>query len=92
MITICLYLSILPTYHSSQAAIIAQLAEERAAAARQQANAERAVDAARGAELAAAKLLADLQAQVCFYACTNSGWTMICIALLGLASTNKTVV
>lgn len=49
---------------TEQAAIIAQLSEERAAAARQQAAAERAVDAARGAELAAAKLLADLQAQV----------------------------
>ena len=49
---------------TKQAAIIAQLAEERAAAARQQASAERAVDAASGAELAAAKLLADLQARV----------------------------
>ncbi len=38
-------------------------AEERAAAASQQAEAERAVDAAKRAELSAAKVLADLKAQ-----------------------------
>ena len=38
-------------------------AEERAAAASQQAEAERAVDAAKHAELSAAKVLADLKAQ-----------------------------
>lgn len=49
---------------AEQGALIAQLAEERSAAARQQGEAEHAVDAARGAELAAAKILADLQAKV----------------------------
>ena len=54
---------------AEQEAQIAQLAEERGAAARQQGCAERAVDAARGAELSAAKLLADLQSQV-----GGAGW------------------
>lgn len=58
---------------AEQAAAIGQLAEERAAAARQQGAAERAVDAARGAELVAAKLLADLQAQV---GADRLGWIM----------------
>lgn len=62
---------------AEQAAIISQLAEERGAAAAQQAAAERAVDAARQSELAAAKLLADLQAQVRW----GLGWG----ALVGLA-------
>lgn len=50
---------------AEQEALLTRLGEERAAAARQQSSAERAVDAARGAELEAAKLLADLQTQVC---------------------------
>ncbi|GAB4821580.1 hypothetical protein N2152v2_008626 [Parachlorella kessleri] len=48
---------------SEQEALITTLAEERAAAASQQAEAERAVDAAKRAELSAAKVLADLKAQ-----------------------------
>lgn len=46
-----------------QEALIAALAEERAAAAAAQADAERAIDAAKHAELSAAKVLADLRAQ-----------------------------
>ena len=42
-------------------ALAAQVAQERAAAASQQGAAERAVHAVRNAELAAAKVLADLQ-------------------------------
>lgn len=46
-----------------QESLIAALAAERAAAVAQQADAERAVDAARCAELSAAKLLGELKAQ-----------------------------
>lgn len=56
---------------AEQEAALAQLGRERAAAARQQSTAERAVDAARGAELAAAKLLGDLQAQARPAACVE---------------------
>lgn len=49
---------------AEQEAMIGQLAQERAAAAAQQGGAEAAVDAARAAELAAAMLLADVQAKV----------------------------
>jgi membrane protein involved in colicin uptake len=49
---------------AEQEALAARLAAERAAAAERQSSAERAVDAARGAELEAAKAVADLKGQV----------------------------
>ncbi|KAL4855840.1 hypothetical protein ACK3TF_003607 [Chlorella vulgaris] len=48
---------------AEQEALLSKLAQERTAAARQQSSAERAVDAAWGAELEASTLLADLQSQ-----------------------------
>jgi hypothetical protein len=56
---------------AEQEALLSKLAQERTAAARQQSSAERAVDAARGAELEASTLLADLQSQVTGRICNH---------------------